>query len=902
MDYKQHHWHTRTADQVAKDLDTNFHQGLSAKEVAERLQQYGENRITTKKSQRSIVRFLLQFHQPLIYILLAATIVTLLLGEYPDAAVIFAVVLINSIIGYIQETKALKAIDALSKSMSTSATVIRDSKQAVVNSVNLVVGDVVSIQPGDKIPADLRLFSVKNLQVDESALTGESVATEKNRELVEADTLLGDRNNMGFATTVVTYGTGKGLVVSTGDRTEVGKINQSIASAEELDTPLTLKIKKFSHTLLWLILSLALLIIALAYFRGDSLADAFMVAVALMVGAIPEGLPAAVTIMLAIGVAQMAKRRAIIRKLVAVETLGSTNVICSDKTGTLTENQMTVQKILAGGEHFDVTGIGYKPEGNVLFHGEEVVLNERPALRHLLRAGVLCNNSRIVENDERWAAEGDPTEAALIGAAEKAGIKDHYIDQYYPRLDEIPFQSEYQYMASLHRNEKNSVFLKGSLEAVLRSSAYMMTKAGEIVPIDSSYVQERAEQLASEGLRVLAFAFKNFDPSKTTLDHKDVAEDMVFIGLQGMIDPPRKEAIDAVALCQLAGIQVKMITGDHALTAATIADQLGIRGKMENGKLLALNGLELQKVSDDELKGIADEISVFARVSPDQKLRLVKALQATGKVVAMTGDGVNDGPALKQANIGIAMGITGTEVAKDASDMVLTDDNFASIEAAVEEGRGVLDNLTKFIVWTLPTNLGEALVILASIAFATQLPLAPVQILWINMTTAVLLGLMLTFEPKELGIMDRPPIPSGRPILTFPLIMRTLLVGTLIMLSSFLLFRYELSLGASLEEARTVATTVFIVLEGFYLFNCRSLRSSVREIGWFSNKWVYYGALAMLALQLIFIHAPFMNALFYSAPIDLYSWLRILAAGIGLFVIVSLEKTIRRKFSKSDEF
>ncbi|MDN3686353.1 cation-transporting P-type ATPase [Cyclobacterium jeungdonense] len=903
MNYKQHHWHTCTADQVAENLDTNIHQGLSAKEVSERLDHYGENRITTKKGQSSIVRFLLQFHQPLIYILLGATIVTLLLGEYPDAAVIFAVVLINSTIGYIQETKALKAIDALSKSMSTIATVIRDSRQAVVNSVNLVPGDIVSVQPGDKIPADMRLFSVKNLQVDESALTGESVATEKKLDLVEADTLLGDRNNMGFATTVVTYGTGKGIVVSTGDRTEVGKINQSISSAEELDTPLTLKIKKFSHTLLWLILSLALFILALAYFRGESLADAFMVAVALMVGAIPEGLPAAVTIMLAIGVAQMAKRRAIIRKLVAVETLGSTNVICSDKTGTLTENQMTVQKILAGGEHFDVTGIGYKPEGKVIYEGEEVVLTQRPALRQLLRAGVLCNNSRIVGEGERWTAEGDPTEAALISAAEKAGIADHYTDQYYPRIDEVPFQSEYQYMASLHQHEQQAVvFLKGSVEAVLRSCDFMMTKTGAMVAIDLSDVQKRGEQFAAEGLRVLAFAFKNFDSSKTDVEHKDVAEGMIFIGLQGMIDPPRKEAIDAVALCQQAGIQVKMITGDHALTAATIADQLGIRGKTENGKLLALTGLELQKVSDEELKRIADEFSVFARVSPDQKLRLVKALQATGKVVAMTGDGVNDGPALKQANIGIAMGITGTEVAKDASDMVLTDDNFASIEAAVEEGRGVLDNLTKFIVWTLPTNLGEALVILASIAFATQLPLAPVQILWINMTTAVLLGLMLTFEPKELGIMDRPPIPSDKPILTFPLIMRTLLVGTLIMLSAFILFRYELSKGASLEESQTVATTVFIVLEGFYLFNCRSLRSSVRQIGWFSNKWVYYGAFAMFALQLVFIHAPVMNALFHSVPIDLNSWIRILIAGIGLFVIVSLEKTIRRKFTVSEEF
>ncbi|WPP52025.1 cation-transporting P-type ATPase [Catalinimonas niigatensis] len=902
MEIEKVKWHTLTVDQVTKDLETNINKGLSNAEVSERLKRYGENSITPKKRQSSLIRFLLQFNQPLIYILLGATLVTLILGEYPDATVIFAVVLINSIIGYIQETKALKAIDALSRSMSTSAKVIRNGRSVVVDSIHLVPGDIIIIQPGDKMPADVRLVSIKDLQVDESALTGESVAIEKSTEVVNEDAILGDRKNLGFATTVVTYGTGKGIVVSTGDRTEVGKINESIATADDLDTPLTIKIKKFSHILLWIILSFSVLILVIAYLRGESLANAFMVSVALVVGAIPEGLPAAVTIMLAIGVSKMAKRRAVIRKLVAVETLGSTNVICSDKTGTLTENQMTVQKIMAGGELFEVTGIGYKPEGKILFEGEEVDLAENPALHYLLRGGVLCNDSRIKEDGGRWIAEGDPTEAALISAAEKAGIKDHYIDEYYPRIDEIPFQSEYQYMATLHRHEENILFLKGSLEAVLRSCTFMMNKSGECVPIDIESIQKSAEEMAAEGLRVLSFAFKQFDQSKAWINHEDVAEGLIFTGLQGMIDPPREEAVKAVALCQEAGIQVKMITGDHALTAATIAAQLGIKGKTENGKPKAVTGLKLQKLSDADLQEVAEEVSVFARVSPDQKLRLVKALQAKDNVVAMTGDGVNDGPALKQANIGIAMGITGTEVAKDAADMVLTDDNFASIEAAVEEGRVVVDNLTKFIVWTLPTNLGEGLVILTSIIFATQLPLAPVQILWINMTTAILLGLMLTFEPKEPGIMSRPPIPANKPILTFPLIMRTLLVGTLIMLASFILFRYELSIGVSLQEAQTVATTVFIVLEAFYLFNCRSLRRSINEIGWFSNMWVYYGTFAMLILQLIFIHAPFMNTLFHSAPIGFISWLRILATGLGLFTIVSIEKTIRRKVIGSEEF
>jgi cation-transporting ATPase F len=895
-------WHTLSIEKVAENLQTDLQKGLSVEEVTDRLQRFGGNRISTKKQKSSLVRFLLQFHQPLVYILLGATLVTFVMKEYTDALVIFVVLLLNSIIGYIQETKALKAIDALSKSMSTSATVIRNGKQSVVNSVDLVPGDLVVLQPGDKTPADLRLVWIRDLQIDESALTGESVATEKNTTLCEEDTIIGDRHNMGFATTVVTYGTGRGIVVNTGDRTEVGKINETIATAEELDTPLTLKIKKFSHALLWAILGLVVLIMVATFLRGENFADAFIVSVALMVAAIPEGLPAAVTIKLAIGVAKMAKRRAIIRKLVAVETLGSTSVICSDKTGTLTENQMTVESIVAGNELFEVTGIGYKPEGNVLYEGEEVILTEKRALHLLLRGGILCNNSRILEEGDRWIAEGDPTEAALICVAEKAGIQHHYIHQYYTRLDEIPFQSEYQYMASLHKHDQNIIFLKGSLEAVLKSSDYIMSKTGDTVAIEKSQIQAQAEALAAKGLRVLAFAYKEVDTTKSDLEHKDVAKGMVFLGLQGMIDPPRKEAVDAIALCKKAGIQVKMITGDHALTAATIADKLGIIGIKENGNLKTLTGLDLQKLSDEELKQVTQKVSVFARVSPDQKLRLVKALQASGNVVAMTGDGVNDGPALKQANIGVAMGITGTEVAKDASDMVLTDDNFASIESAVEEGRAVLDNLTKFIVWILPTNLGESLVILASIAFATQLPLAPVQILWINMTTSILLGLMLAFEPKEPGIMQRPPIPSGKPILTYPLIMRTLLVGSLIMLAAFLLFQYELSLGATLAEAQTVTTTAFIVLKCFYLFNCRSLQSTINEIGWFSNKWVFFGVFTMLVLQLMFIHVRFMNDLFHSAPIGIYSWARIIAAGLGLFIIVIIEKTIRRRLTGTEEY
>lgn len=892
-------WHSLNNKEVIEKLETNFEKGLTSEQVAQRIKEYGENTITPKKQQSALVRFLLQFHQPLIYILLAATFITILLREYIDASVIFAVVLVNSIIGYIQETKALKAIDALTKSMVSKATVRRNGETLQIDGIHLVPGDIVLLQSGDKIPADIRLLKQRDLKVDESALTGESVSAEKSTNTVAPDTILGDRANIGFATTVVTYGTATGVVVNTGDKTEVGKISQSISSAEEIETPLTKKIKAFSNLLLWAILALAAATFAFGIYRGENLSHMFMVSVALAVGAIPEGLPAAVTIMLAIGVSKMAKRRAIIRKLVAVETLGSTTVICSDKTGTLTENQMTVQKISAGNEIYEVTGIGYKPEGEILFKEEKVDLASNKALEYALIAGFLCNDTQLKEDNNYWKIEGDPTEGAMLVSALKAGYDPKSLNQGYPRFDTIPFESEYQYMATLHESNESLIFMKGSMEAILNSCSERMAADGSLLPLDKNVIVEVSESLAQEGLRVLAFAYKKAAAGLRDITHKDVSAGLTFLGLQGMIDPPRKEAMEAVSLCQKAGIQVKMITGDHALTASSIAAQIGLTGKIEDGKLKTITGKELQKLSDNEIMQIAQEVSVFARVTPDQKLRLVKGLQASQNVVAMTGDGVNDGPALKQADIGIAMGITGTDVAKDAADMVLTDDNFSSIEGAVEEGRGVLDNLTKFIVWTLPTNLGEGLIVLISVILGSQLPLQPVQILWINMTTSVLLGLMLTFEPKEPGIMDRPPSPPNNPILTYPLIMRTLLVGTLLMIAAFFLFEYEISIGNSLAEAQTVASTVFVVLEAAYLFNCRSLRRSINEIGWFSNHYVFYGIIIMMFLQILFIYTPVMNDLFHTHSISLMAWLRIVGAAIALFVIVSIEKMIRRRFSNS---
>ncbi len=890
---KAHPWHSLKPGEVLELLQVSADAGLSDEQVAQRREQFGQNIMTPKAQQSALIRFLLQFHQPLIYILLASTVISILLQEYIDAIVIFAVVIVNAIIGYIQESKALEAIDALAKSMTARAQVIRNGRKQNLDAQELVPGDIVLIQSGDKFPADVRLVHERDLKVDESALTGESVPVEKDLAPVAADDVLGDRLGMGFSSTVVTFGQGKGVVTSTGDHTEVGKIQRSIAGAQNLETPLTIKIKEFSNLLLWVILALSAAVIIVETFRGEPFAESFMIAVALAVGAIPEGLPVAVTIMLALGVSKMAKRQAIIRKLVAVETLGSTNVICSDKTGTLTENQMTVQEIIAGDKNYAVSGLGYRPDGQILDGDKKADLDTNKALELCLIAGALCNDSTVKEKDGQFYIEGDPTEGALVVAAQKAVLATHNLERDMPRKDAIPFESDYQYMATLHGGNKPVIFLKGSLEAILERSDKAMQPDGSLSDINKEKISHQVEKMAADGLRVLAFAMADAPSDMQHIHHQHTSSGLVFLGMQGMMDPPRKEAVEAVKLCQQAGIEVKMITGDHAATAAAIASQIGLKGLHENGKLVAITGKELNNIDDVTLQDVAEKIAVFARVAPEQKLRLVKALQTRNHIVAMTGDGVNDGPALKQANIGIAMGITGTDVAKDAADMVLTDDNFSSIEGAVEEGRGVFDNLTKFIVWTLPTNLGEGLVILTAVTLGSQLPMQPVQLLWINMTTSVLLGLTLAFEPKEPGIMDRPPRPANKPILSFDLMMRTLLVGVILLIVAYGLYMYEIAQGATRAEAMTVTTTVFVVLESFYLLNCRSLVRPLKHIGFFTNMWVYYGIAIMFFFQALFIYTPFMNTLFNSSPLDAMQLLRIFGAGLVLLVIVMIEKSIR---------
>jgi len=591
----------------------------------------------------------------------------------------------------------------------------------------------------------------------------------------------------------------------------------------------------------------------------------------------------------------MARRRAIIRKLPAVETLGSTTVICSDKTGTLTENAMTVQQIYTGGEFYEVTGTGYDPTGTIQQDEQPVSPDERPALLACLRAGLLCNDAVLVRKDGRTRVEGDPTEAALIVAAEKAGLLHADAQREAERLDAIPFESEDQFMATLHRaRDGHIIYKKGALERVLGRCATMLARAGSEAAIDREKIRAAADTMAAKGLRVLAFARRNLRADHRELGHEHVARGLTFLGLQGMLDPPRPEAIAAVRRCQRARIAVKMITGDHLFTAKAIAQKIGLYRVANARDSHAISGRELEQVSDDDLPAIAEESVVFARVTPEQKLRLVKALQAREQIVAMTGDGVNDAPALKQADIGIAMGISGTDVAKEAADMVLTDDNFASIEAAVEEGRGIFDNLKKFIVWTLPTNFGESFVLLAAILLGTALPMFPVQLLWINMMTAVSLGVMLVFEPKEPDLMDRPPRDPRHPILTFPLFMRTGLVSLLILAGAFALFVWEVQQeGATLAEARTTVVNVIVSVEAFYLLNCRSLTRSAFAVGLFSNPWVIAGIALATVTQVLFTYAPFMNKLFHSAPITGEAWLRIVAVGVIAFAAVELEKWIR---------
>lgn len=887
------HWHQLLVEKVVELLDTNPQQGLDKFEIQHRQKRFGRNALTPKKEKSKLEKFLLQFKNPLVIILVLASVLTAILKDVTDAVVIFAVVMINAMVGYVQEAKAEQAIGALAKSLRAEATAIRGGKVVRINAEELVPGDIVQLQAGDRVPADLRLVASRNLQVVEAALTGESQAVEKIASVeLPKETVLAERKNIAYASTLVTYGTATGVVVAIGDGSEIGRISKLIAEAAVLETPLTKKINQFSRVLLVAILVLAGLTFAVGVWRGQAVIDTLMSAIALAVGAIPEGLPAAVTVTLAIGVSRMARRKAIIRSLPAVETLGSTTVICSDKTGTLTQNQMTVQQIFTLRGFYNASGTGYKPKGEIVAaENADKKPGDDAALRETLRCGLLCNDSQLIEKDGLWSIQGDPTEGALLVSARKVGLSDR--QEVYPtRLDAIPFDSQHQYMATLH--EDGMVYIKGAAEVLLDLCSRGIDAQGKAVECNGSAFREALDQMASQGLRVLAFA-RLEKPGLKQLQFGDI-HDLTMLGLQGLKDPPRPEAIQSIRACQEAGIMVKMITGDHALTAAAIGREIGLcQGTC--GEILT--GADLAKLSDEELIQKAREVNVFARVSPDQKLRLVEALQSNGQVVAMTGDGVNDAPALKQANIGVAMGITGTDVSKEAADMVLTDDNFASLEAAVEEGRGVFDNLTKYIAWTLPTNLGEGMVLLAAILTGMTLPILPIQILWINMITSAVLGFPLSLEPKEPGLMKRKPRNPDAPILDRVLTWRVVLVSLVILAGAFGLFYYEINRGASLAEARTVAVNVVIFVELLYLFNTRSHTLSPIQLGFFTNPWAVGGAVLMVLIQLLFTYAGFMNNIFFSAPMPFFLWLDVIGVSLAAYALIEVEKLIRRKKTKN---
>lgn len=888
----EHQWHHLSTEEVAQILDSDFEIGLPSGEAAKRHKHLGPNQLTAKKRESAWLRFLQQFNQPLLYILLVAGVVTAFLQEWIDSGVIFSVTLLNAIIGFVQEAKAENAIAALAESVTTEATILRDGQKLVVSSNELVPGDLVLLSSGDKVPADLRLIKIRDLQVDESGLTGESVPVEKDLKPLPPETSLAERINMAYTSSLVTFGQARGLVVGIGEMTEAGHLSQLMQQSTSLETPLTRKIDKFSRTLLYVILGLAAFTFAVGVAQGASWVEVFKAAVALAVSAIPEGLPAVLTVALAIGVSRMAAHHAIIRKLPAVETLGSTTVICSDKTGTLTENQMTVQEIYAGGQHYTVSGGGYAPDGEIFLNEQPVDLANTPTLYECLQAGLLCNDSHLEEEDGNWTVVGSPTEGALVAVARKAGLTSQTLEQALPRLDTIPFESQFQYMATLHNNSPGRlIYVKGSAEAVLKRCRQWLDTHGDEIAVNSKQVERSVDQMAKKGLRVLALAKKVAPLSQSSIEHSDIETDLIFLGLQGMIDPPRPEAIQAIHSCQSAGIQVKMITGDHAITAAAIAQTMGLN-QAEDAPVFT--GQDLAQMNDQELANALEQSMVFARIAPEQKLRIVKALQSKGEIVAMTGDGVNDAPALKQADIGVAMGITGTEVAKEAADMLLTDDNFASIEAAVEEGRTVYKNLLRAIAFILPVNGGESMTILISVLLSTALPILPVQILWLNMVSSVALTVPLAFEPASPGVMQQPPLTTNQPLLSGSLLTRILAVSVFNWIVIFGTFDWVVQTTGNETLARTMAIQALVAAEAFYLLSIsRFVSELVAKIRGKDEPIGYAVALGIgcvLIFQMLFSQWSVMNQLFATEALSVIQGLICIGLGLPMIALAILLK------------
>ncbi len=895
-------WHSLTSDALANQLGSDLNNGLTRQEAERRLAVVGPNELPAAAPASPLKILLAQFSSVIVWVLVGAALVSGLLQEWIDAAAIVAIVVLNAVLGFVQEFRAEQSLAALRKLSVATARVIRDGTIRSIPARELVSGDLIQVEAGDRIPADSRLIYAASLQTQEASLTGESTPVAKSAEPIsQTDVPLGDRRNMLFMSTVVVSGKGRALVAATGLQTELGKIAAMIrreAQAEHEETPLQRRLEQLGHTLLWLSLAIVAVVFFLGMLRGVPLIMMFLTAVSLAVAAIPEGLPAVVTITLALGVTRMVQRHALIRRLPAVETLGSTTVICSDKTGTLTKNEMTVTTMYLGGEVLTVSGEGYAPIGDIRWNGASINGGRHPGLTALLQGGVLCNGAELTLEAFAWKVLGDPTEGALLVVAAKAGLSKTDLDRENMVLGEVPFDSERKKMTVVRRTTSGPVaYVKGAPDVLLRDCTAWMTPEGKSTPLTEEIRQRilsANQQLASQALRVLGVAMRPLEAVPDMYTATVLEQDLTFLGLVGMKDPIRPEAKAAVAACRAAGIRTVMITGDHKDTAIAIAQELSI---LDTGAQ-AISGTELNQLSDEELEKGVSSIAVYARVSAEHKLRVVRAWKRRGAVVAMTGDGVNDAPALKAADIGVAMGITGTDVTKEASDMVVTDDNFASIAAAVEEGRAVFDNIRKAVFYLLSCNISEILLMLLATLLALPLPLLPVQILWINLVTDGLPALALAVDPKDPDLMRRPPRPSKERFLTKERFASVFVQGTFIALITLGAFVYCLyGMDLSLERARTLTFTILVAAQLFHAFNSRSDRRSLLEIGLLTNKPLLVAVVLSGALQAAIVLSPPLHPIFDVVPFDAEHWL--LAAGIGILPLVAMELWKRAWFPRT---
>ena len=886
--------HAMQAEACLRELDSS-REGLSAADAEARLRVHGPNRLPEPPARSALLRFLGHFHNVLIYVLLASAVVTAALQHWVDTGVILAVVLVNGVIGFVQEGRAEKAMVGIRGMLAPRAAVLRDGRRTSLDAAGLVPGDIVLVEAGDRVPADLRLIEARGLKTEEAVLTGESVPVGKGTSPAVENAALGDRSSMLFSGTLVAAGVGRGVVAATGADTEIGQISGMLSGVETLTTPLVAQMDRFARWLTVFILIVAGALLAYGYFVGHlPFPEMFMAVVGLSVAAIPEGLPAVLTITLAVGVQAMARRNAIVRRLPAIETLGSISVICSDKTGTLTRNEMMAASLAAAGRVYSVGGSGYAPEGAVRWREADADPGEHTALMEFARAAGLCNDATLSAGDNGWRVDGDPMEGALLALAGKITGEGPAPFPEWSRTDVIPFDAAHRFMAVLHHDHDGHacIHVKGAPEAVLALCAGQRSADGGTEPLDTAHWDGMVEELAADGQRMIAVAVRAVPQDHTVLNTVDLEGGLTLIGLIGLIDPPRPEAIEAVCECRSAGIQVKMITGDHAATAGAIAGMIGLQNPSR-----VLTGADLEAMDDVALAEAAFGTDVFARTSPADKLRLVTALQSCGMTVAMTGDGVNDAPALKRADCGIAMGLKGSEAAKEAADFVLADDNFASIVAAVREGRTVYDNVKKVISWTLPTSAGEAMTIVVALLAGLTLPVTAVLILWVNLVTAVTLGIALAFEPPEPSIMHRPPRPRDEPLLTGELVWHIVLISTLIVMAVLGLYFYAIDRGYPVALAQTIAMNTLVVLEIFHLFFIRNIYGT--SLTWTAARGtpvIWTCVLTVTAAQFAITYLPPLQGVFGTKPVPFHDGLLIVATGAVFFALIETEKQVRLAF------